>query len=78
MTWEQVGIAALSFVTGVLGWILRELWDAVKELRRDVGALEVKVANDYLKSAAFDKAFERIMHALDEIRDAVARKEDRK
>lgn len=39
----------LSVVCGVMGWFLRELWNAVKDLEETVSALKDKVNTDFVR-----------------------------
>ena len=48
MNWEQIALGLLSLVSALLGFLLRELWEAVKSLRRDLAALEIKMADNYV------------------------------
>ncbi len=76
--WEQVAIFLLSVVSGLLGWLMRELWSAVKEQRRDLASLEVKLGEQYVRSSAFEAAVTRILDAIDGLRLELHTKEDRK
>lgn len=78
INWQSLAIGALGLLSGISGWLLRELWQAVKDLRRDLSALQVHVADQYVKGPDFDAAVNRILNALDDIRDKLSRKEDRK
>lgn len=39
----------LSVVSGVMGWFLRELWVAVKDLKEDINNLEVSVSMNFVR-----------------------------
>ena len=39
----------LSVVSGVMGWFLRELWVAVKDLKEDINNLEVSVSSNFVR-----------------------------
>jgi hypothetical protein len=78
MNWEQIALGLLSLVSALLGFLLRELWEAVKSLRKDLAALEIKMSDNYVKVNAFDVAVTRILSAIDNLREDLARKEDRK
>lgn len=71
MSWEQVAMVLLAVVSGVLGFLLRELWDAVKSLRKDLSDLEVKISDNYVKISAFDAAVNRILTAIERLRDDI-------
>lgn len=78
MDWEAFAIGLLGFVCAVGGWLLRELWDAVKSLREDLSELEVKIADNYVKISAFENAVNRVLTAIEKLREDLSRKEDRK
>lgn len=67
----------LSVVSGVLGFLLRELWDAVKSLRKDLSDLEVKIADNYVKIPAFESAVNRILDAVEALRRDIGQKADK-
>lgn len=55
---------------GLLGWFARELWGAVQALKRDLEALRVKLAEEYVKRPDFGDA----VHGLTkEMRDGFNR-----
>ena len=58
-----LGGAALT----VLGWFLREMWDAVKEMRKDLHALEV----NYVPRAEFTEAIRRVEDICGKIFDRI-------
>lgn len=62
----SVGFAAL-------GWWAKTLWDAVQTLRRDLSALEVKLAEDYTPN----ERFEAVVRRLEEVSDDLGKKVDR-
>jgi len=78
MDWQSAALTLLSVVSGIGGFLLRELWEAVKSLRRDLAALEVKMSDNYVKISAFDVAVERILRAISDLHKDLAQKEDRK
>lgn len=81
MTLEQGFIALLSLTSGVFGWLMRELWGAVKELRSDLEELRVGVAEHYVRQDRMEKALERalapVMQNLDRIEKSICRKADK-
>lgn len=67
-----------------LGWFARQLWDAVTELKHDLGRmqkslgdLEVKIAKEYVPYDRLKDALEPIMNALVEIKDTLKTKADK-
>jgi hypothetical protein len=56
----------------VAGWLLRELWGAVKELQRDISKLEASLLKEYVlkddldkRAAHIEDMFQRIYDKLD-------------
>lgn len=58
----------------LLGWVLRVIWDSLKQLQQDdreladkVNKIEVLVAGQYIRRDEFDKVVERLFAKLDQI-----------
>ena len=69
---------------GVLGFLLKSIWDAVKDLQiadKDladkVGRIEVLVAGEYVKKIEFDKIMLRLFEKLDHIEAKIDSKQDK-
>ena len=68
----------------LFGWILNNLWTAVKELQatdkelaEKVGQIEVLVAGRYVTRDEFNATLNQVFTKLDTIRDIVSKKADR-
>lgn len=66
--------AAVGVVSAVLGWIVRILWEADKELRQDLQQLERNLPTTYARrddmrdlTAAVFERFDRIEQKLDRL-----------
>jgi uncharacterized coiled-coil DUF342 family protein len=66
MDWQTVINIGLGSVLAALGWFAREIWDSLKELRRDIHQIEKDLPEMYVRrddlkevriemSARFDK-----------------------
>ncbi len=72
-------------VAGLLGgWIMKIMWDSLKDLRKTdkelaekVGEMEVLVAGTYVKREDLDKLADAIFRKLDRIENKVDGKQDR-
>jgi len=72
-------------VTGFLGgWVLKVIWEAVKELQsadkilaEKVASIEVLIAGNYMSKQDFDKIAAAIFAKLDKIDDKLDRKADK-
>jgi hypothetical protein len=61
----------------VLGWLARELWDAVKSLRKDLASLEVRITRDYVSYDRLEDVMRPVMEALSEIKQTLKEKVDK-
>ena len=61
----------------VIGWLARELWGAVKELRIDLSNLREELAQDYLTKNDFKDALRELHSLLERIDSKLDRKADR-
>jgi hypothetical protein len=67
--WQPWAIAFLTIISGVFGWIMRELWDATKTLRKDLEALQVKIPETYVSNSRMQEFINPIMRKLERIED---------
>lgn len=72
-----LALSALGVVCAVLGWFARELWQAVKELRKDLSVLQVRVSDEFVRYDRMQDVMQPIMLKLDRIEDALQRKVDK-
>lgn len=61
----------------VVGWLAREIWGAVKELRRDLHDLEVNLPREYVQKVDLDKRMEHIEYMFQRIYDKLESKADK-
>jgi len=61
----------------IVGWLAREIWGAVKELRRDLHDLEVNLPREYVQKVDLDKRMERIEQMFQRIEDRLEGKADK-
>ena len=64
-------------VCGLLGWLMRELWGAVKKLREDLSALEKALPTDYMSKMDFQPLIQDLRQTLLRIEDKLDRKQDK-
>lgn len=76
---DMQSIINLSVATGfaVVGWLAREMWGAVKELRRDLHDLEVNLPKEYAQRVDLDKRMEHIEQMFQRIYDKLENKADK-
>jgi len=61
----------------VAGWLLRELWGAVKELQRDISKLEASLPKEYVLKDDLDKRMAHIEDMFQRIYDKLDGKADK-
>ena len=61
----------------VVGWLARELWGAVKDLREDIHRIEVDLPKTYVSRADLDARMKRIEDMLQRIDDKLDAKADK-
>ena len=66
------------------GWVMRMMWESLKELRTQdqelaekVSQIEVLVAGEYVKRSELDRAIQRIFDKLDIIDSKLSNKADK-
>ena len=61
----------------IVGWLAREIWGAVKELRKDLHDLEVGLPKEYVQKVDLDKRMEHIEQMFQRIYDKLEAKADK-
>ena len=64
-------------IVATIGWVLRELWGAVKILQKDIQDVEVKLPSQYVQKNEFNDALKRIEDMLGKIFDKLENKMDK-
>jgi hypothetical protein len=72
-----INVIAGSILT-VLGWLARELWDAIKELQRDMREIEINLPTNYVKKEDFSNSLTEIKELCDKIFDKLDKLNDKK
>jgi len=62
----------------LLGWLARQLWDAVKELRRDLHMIEKELPAKYVRREEFSDGLREIKEICSKIFDKIDALETRK
>lgn len=60
MEWQTIINSALGLIIGVVGWFARELWDAIKELRKDIKSIETSLPEHYVRRDDFKEAMKEV------------------
>lgn len=67
----------LGTASTVLGWLARELWAAVKELRKDLSELREAIPDKYVTKFDFTAALAKVEAGLQRIYDKLDGKADK-
>lgn len=68
---------AFGLAMAVGGWLAREVWGAVKELRADLHEIETNLPREYVLKIDLDKRMEHIEYMFQRIYDKLDTKLDR-
>lgn len=69
--------AVAGLALSVMGWFARQLWDAVKELKRDLSSLREEIAKDYVPKNDFRDFAQEIRGMFQRISDKLDDKADK-
>ena len=84
MDWQfLINIGAGTFLA-IGGWFARQLWDSVKELKKEIADLRLHVSETYTKKSEvetlktdMDKRFDRLEHMIGRLFDKLDSKVDK-
>lgn len=66
-----------SLMMGVAGWLFRELWSAVKELKSDLSTLRESLPKDYVMREDYRQDMREVKELLNKIFDKLESKVDK-
>jgi surfactin synthase thioesterase subunit len=69
---------ALGAFLALIGWLARQLWEAVERLKNDIHQLEVELPSRYVRREEFSEALKEIKDLCRQIFDKVESLEKRK
>ena len=69
---------ATGSLLAVLGWLARQLWDAVKELRDDIHKIETDLPSLYMRKDEFREGIKEIKELFTEVFRKIDDLKDRK
>ena len=69
--------AVLGIIVTLVGWFARQLWDAVKELQRDIHDIEIDLPRNYVRRDEFAENMREIKDMLGKIFDRLDNKVDK-
>lgn len=67
----------LGVALSVGGWFVRQMWDAVQQLKSDIQKIEVELPTNYVRKADLDARLDKIDETLEKIFDRLNTKADK-
>jgi chaperonin cofactor prefoldin len=61
----------------LIGWLGRELWDAVQNLKADMKSLEVNLPTNYVRKDDMEARFDKLEAMLNKLFDRIDHKADK-
>jgi hypothetical protein len=84
MDWQIIINIGAGTLLAVGGWFARQLWDSVKELKKEMSDMRLHVSDQYVKKSEIDtlktdmdKRFDRIEVILNKLFDKIEAKADK-
>lgn len=84
MDWQNFINVGAGGLLAVGGWFCRQLWDSVKELKKEIADLKLHVSDSYVKKSDveslrtdMDKRFDRIEQMIARLYDKIDAKADK-
>ena len=75
--WQPLINIGFIALVGLLGWLARELWGAVKELKTDLKKIEVALPTHYVHKDEFRSGIQELKDLLNKISDKLDAKADK-
>jgi uncharacterized coiled-coil DUF342 family protein len=67
MDWQILINIALGVLIGFIGWFAREIWDSVKELRKDIHQIEKNLPEIYVRRDEMKEVRQEMMARFDKL-----------
>jgi hypothetical protein len=77
MDWQVIAQWGWTIVTFIGGFLINELWSAVKSLRKDLGELEKGLPKEYVSKADLQPLIRDVRDALARIESRLDHKQDK-
>lgn len=77
MEWRIFFDVGITVLVGAVGYVAKELWNAMKELRNDIRALEVTLPKEYVSKEDYKTDLVEIKKMLEKISDKLDDKADK-
>ena len=66
-----------AIILAGMGWLARELWGAVKELRKDLHIIEVALPSNYIRKDEFQEGVKELKDIFRQIFERLENKADK-
>jgi|TARA_B110000503_G_C7158191_1_gene418331 hypothetical protein len=66
-----------AIILAGMGWLARELWGAVKELRKDLHTIEVALPSNYIRKDEFQEGVKELKDICRQIFERLENKADK-
>ena len=77
MDWQPYINMSVAAFFAVVGWFIRQIWEAVQELKSDLKDLEVKMPSEYVRKNDLTEILRRIDSTLERIEKKLDAKADK-
>lgn len=77
MDWQILINIGLSVFIGFIGWFAREIWDSVKELRKDLHQVEKALPETYVRRDELKEVRQELMARFDKLENMMSQFFDR-
>lgn len=67
----------LGVCLSVGGWFVRQMWDAVQQLKQDIQKIEVELPTHYVRKSDLDARLDKIDEMLEKLFDRLNTKADK-
>jgi chorismate mutase len=75
MDWQTVINISLGSMMGIVGWFAREIWETIKDLRREIHELDQKMHKDFVRRDDFKDAMAEhkrdMQRGFDEVKELI-------
>lgn len=77
MSWQDIAIGLLTVGSGGAGWFLRQIWEAVTELKRDIHILETDMRTNFARRDDVREMFQQLLGEVRSLREVMSSKADK-
>jgi chorismate mutase len=75
MEWQTIFNFFIGGITAFIGWFAREIWESIKEIRKEIKNLDTKMHNDFVRRDDFKDAMAEhkkdMQRGFDEVKDLI-------